>query len=132
MLSAEKNKTVLIAEDEEDLREMYKQALSKEGFTVLEARNGREALAILKDNCQKVGVMSLDIVMPEMDGFETLEKIHKMENCGDIPVIIATNLDNDEDKQTAISLGVKDYFVKSQHSPREFVEIIKSKLALNY
>lgn len=127
----ENKKTILIAEDEEDLREMYSMALSGKGFNVLKAVNGAEALDWLEKKYQEIDLILLDIVMPGMDGFEALEKIKKEERFRKIPIIVSTNLDNDEDKQQAIDLGAKDYFVKSQHTPSELVTEVETILAYN-
>lgn len=119
-------KTILIAEDEEDLLEMYSMALSSRGFEVLKAINGIQALEWLEKKSEQIDFILLDIVMPGMDGFETLENIKKDERFRKIPVLISTNLDNDEDKAQALKLGAKDYFVKSQHTPSELVEKVRS------
>lgn len=120
---------VLIAEDEQDLREMYTMALSSRGFTVLEAKNGEEALEWLERKYKIINIILLDIVMPEMDGFQALEKIKADERFKGIPVLISTNLDNEEDKAETIKLGADDYFVKSQHTPEELVQKVKTFLA---
>jgi CheY-like chemotaxis protein len=122
-------KTVLIVEDEDDLREMYTMALSSSGLEVLQAKNGKEALEWLDRRVGRISIILLDIVMPEMDGFEALEKIKKDERFKKIPVLVSTNLDNDDDRQQALGLGAKDYFVKSKHTPTELVE--KVKLVIN-
>ena len=114
-------KTVLLAEDEDDLREMYSLALRNKGFEVLEAINGIEALEWLEKQYTQIDFILLDIVMPGMDGFETLRNIKKEERFSKIPVLISTNLDNDEDRAQALGGGAKDYFVKSQHTPTELV-----------
>lgn len=112
---------VLIAEDEEDLREMYSLALSSKGFEVLPAINGAQALEWLEKKHAQIDLILLDIVMPGMDGFEALEKIKSDERYNKIPVLVSTNLDNDEDRAQALGAGAKDYFVKSQHTPSELV-----------
>lgn len=117
----DKKITILIAEDEEDLREMYSLALKKGGFEVLSAENGKKALEWLEKGYAEIDLILLDIVMPEMDGFETLEEIKKDERFRKIPVLVSTNLDNDEDKKQAFEMGAKDYFVKSRHTPAELV-----------
>lgn len=130
-------KRILIAEDEDDLREMYTMALQGKGFEVLQAENGVQALEWLETKYAQIDLILLDIVMPEMDGFEALEKIKGDERFRKIPVIVSTNLDNDEDKAQAMGLGARDYFVKSQHTPSELVtevEVIldyKEKLLSN-
>lgn len=123
-----KKMTILIAEDEDDLREMYGMALTGAGFTVIEAKNGREALELLDREHENVDLVLLDIVMPEIDGLEALAQIRKTEAYQNIPVIISTNLDNDEDKSYALSLGAKEYFVKSQHTPKDLVQLVQTKL----
>lgn len=124
----ETKKTVLIAEDEDDLREMYTMALSGKGFEVLKAINGIEALDWLEKRFEDIDLILLDIVMPGMDGFEALEKIKQDERFRKIPIIVSTNLDNDEDKAQAMDLGARDYFVKSQHTPSELVVEVETIL----
>lgn len=119
---------MLIAEDEQDLREMYTLALSSRGFTVLEAKNGEEALEWLERKYKIINVILLDIVMPEMDGFQALEKIKDDERFRNIPILVSTNLDNEEDRQETLKLGAADYFVKSKHTPEELVEKVKTFL----
>ena len=124
----ENKKTVLLAEDEDDLREMYAMALRGKGFNVLEAVNGIEALAWLEKQYTQIDFILLDIVMPGMDGFETLKNIKKEERFNKIPVLISTNLDNDEDRAQALGGGARDYFVKSQHTPSELVAKVNAVL----
>lgn len=120
---------ILIAEDEDDLREMYTMALTTSGFEVLQAINGKEALEWLEKKYMEINFILLDIVMPGMDGFETLERIKKDERFKKILVLVSTNLDNDEDRQQALGMGARDYFVKSQHTPSELVAKIRSVMA---
>lgn len=117
-------RVILIAEDEADIREMYFMALSSKGFEVLQAKNGKEVFEWLEKKGDVVDILLLDIVMPTMDGFETLEKIKKEDKYRNIPIIISTNLDNPEDKKGALAMGANEYFVKSQHTPSELIEII--------
>jgi DNA-binding response OmpR family regulator len=117
-------KTILLAEDEEDLREMYTLAFSNGGYEVLSAINGKETMEWLEKEYARIDAILLDIVMPVLNGSEVLEKIKKDERFKDIPVIIFTNLDNDEDKQQMFKMGANDYFVKSKYTPSELVEKI--------
>lgn len=119
---------ILIAEDEDDLREMYSMALSAANFEVLQAVNGKEALDWLEKSYTEIDFILLDIVMPGMDGFEALERIKKDERFKKILVLVSTNLDNDEDRQQALGMGARDYFVKSQHTPSELVKKVKSTM----
>ena len=123
-------RTVLIAEDEDDLREMYTMALTATGFKVLQAENGKKALEILADNYTTIDLILLDIVMPEMDGFETLEELKKDERFRKITVLVSTNLDNDEDRQEVLKMGANDYFVKSKHTPSELASKVKETIEI--
>ncbi|KKU54853.1 MAG: Response regulator receiver sensor signal transduction histidine kinase [Candidatus Moranbacteria bacterium GW2011_GWE1_49_15] len=126
----ENNKqTILIAEDEADIREMYFVALSGKGYDVLQAKDGREVFEWLEKKGDIVDLILLDIVMPVMDGFETLEKIKKDDRFRNLPIIVSTNLDNADDKREALGLGANEYFVKSHHTPSELVEIIHKIVA---
>ncbi|EKE19971.1 MAG: Response regulator receiver modulated metal dependent phosphohydrolase [uncultured bacterium] len=130
-MAEEIKKTILIAEDEEDLLEMYSMALSSKGFEVLKAINGIQALEWLEKKYDQIDLILLDIVMPGMDGFETLEKIKKDDRFKKIPVVVSTNLDNSEDKAQAMDLGARDYFVKSQHTPSELVAEAETIISYN-
>ena len=124
----DKHKTILIAEDEEDLRDMYTMSLKSKGFEVLQAVNGIEAMEWLERDYARIDMILLDVVMPGMDGFETLKRIKENEKFSRIPVIIITNLDNDEDMKQASENGVDAYFVKSKHIPADLAEEIRKIL----
>lgn len=115
-------KTILIVEDEEDLLEMYTLALMQSGYEVLSADNGVEAMAWLEERYADIDAILIDIIMPKMDGFETLKKIKADERFKKISCIFFTNLDGEEDKRQAFEMGASDYFIKSQHTPSELVE----------
>ncbi|HOX10503.1 MAG TPA: response regulator, partial [Candidatus Moranbacteria bacterium] len=88
-------KTILIVEDEEDLLEMYTLALMQSGYEVLSADNGVEAMAWLEDRYADIDAILMDIIMPKMDGFETLKKIKADERFKKISCIFFTNLDGE-------------------------------------
>ena len=117
--------TILIAEDEPDLMEMYSQALSQRGFIVIPAINGKEALDILKVEYSHIDLILLDIVMPGMDGMEFLKAIHGKKEYEKIAILVSTNLDNDADRKEALRLGAHNYFIKSNHTPAELVKMIQ-------
>jgi CheY-like chemotaxis protein len=121
----EDKKTILIVEDEEELREMYTLGLSNDGYTVLQAANGVEALQQLEKEHVAIDMILLDIIMPVLDGFATLEKIKQDERFQKKPVIFLTNLDNSGDRQQALEMGADDFFVKSRHTPSELVGKIR-------
>ena len=98
-------KIILVADDDEDLLELSMMALTTKGFEVLQAKDGKEVMEWLERKSDQISLVLLDIVMPEMDGFEVLEKMQKNEKYRKIPVIVCSNLDNDADRQTVFSLG---------------------------
>lgn len=122
----QKNKIILIAEDEEPLRRVLRDILSFEGYQVIEAVNGEEGLAmVLKEHPDLV---LLDVVMPKMDGLTMLKKLRTDEWGKTAPVMILTNLsDNDEVIKTAKDEGI-EYFVKTDIKIADVVEKIKEKL----
>lgn len=118
--------TVLVAEDEKFLMDLYVTALKSAGFNVIPTYNGKEALDQMEKRKDLVDLVLLDIVMPEMDGFDTLEKIGKNPDLKKIPVIVFTNLNNEKDKKQALDKGAKEYLVKSEKTPSEIVETIRN------
>lgn len=117
-------KVILIVEDEPDLLEMYTIALLNKGYEVLSADNGVEAMGWIEEGHSNIDVILLDIIMPKMDGFETLKKIKADERFKNIKVAFLTNLDGEGDKKQAFEMGVDFYFIKAQHTPAELVEKI--------
>jgi len=119
----------MIVEDDSFVMDIYKTKLSQEGFSVVEAENGTEALKKLKTT--KPDLMLLDIIMPYMDGLEVLKKMKENEDTKNIPVILLTNLSQKEEVDKGMSLGAKDYLIKSHFTPSEVLEKIKVCLANN-
>ena len=129
MSNTEKKQTIMIVEDDSFVMDIYKTKLSQEGFSVVEAENGVEALKKLK--MTKPDLMLLDIIMPYMDGLEVLKKMKENEDTKNIPVILLTNLSQKEEVDKGMELGAKDYLIKSHFTPSEVLEKIKSCLADN-
>ncbi len=121
--------TILIAEDEKVLAEVLKEEFEVEGFRVLLAENGDETMRLLK-SFPKPNILLLDLLMPKKDGFAVLEEIgaDQTHNLKTIPVIVLSNLGQDEDIKKAFRLGATDYFVKAQHPIAEVVEKVKKIL----
>jgi DNA-binding response OmpR family regulator len=121
---------ILIIEDDEILVEMYEAKFKMEGFEVEKALNGKDGLELLKKD--KPDLILLDILMPEMNGFEFLKNIKKEPSYHSVPVILLTNLGDPEidmDREMAYALGVRDYLIKSRHTPDEVVKRAKDVLA---
>ena len=79
---------VLVVDDDDVLRELLRRILEKDGYTVVEARNGKEALARLNELTP--GIILLDLMMPEMDGFELVEELRHHDRWRAIPVLVVT------------------------------------------
>ena len=110
-----KNIRVLLAEDESGIAEILKAYLAKEGFDVIHAREGKEALALFYSAAPSFVI--LDIRMPLMDGWQVLAQIRRE---SDVPVMMLTALDADVDKIQALRTGADDYIVKP-FNPAEVV-----------
>ncbi len=124
-MSEQKTK-VLIIEDEEILVNMYKSKFEKEGFEVCQALNGKDGLDQVKEN--KPDIILLDIIMPEMDGFMVLKDLKSNPETQNIPVIMLTNLGQEEDIEKGKELGAKDYLLKVDSTPNQVVEKVKEIL----
>lgn len=115
-----KDKVIMIVEDDPVLLRMYTEKFTFEGFRVLPARDGEEALAVAsKDN---VDVILLDIMLPRMSGTDFLERFRKDAKSKDVPVIALTNLATSEEREKALKLGVREYLVKAMQTPEDVVE----------
>jgi DNA-binding response OmpR family regulator len=118
--------TVLVTEDDKFLASAYKLKLTKQGWDVVVAYNGREAIDYLQSH--QPNLILLDLIMPDTDGFTVLEAIHAQPNLSSIPVIVASNLGQKEDVGRAMELGAKDFVVKSETSLDQIVTKIKTLL----
>lgn len=116
-------KTILLIEDDSFLLQMYATKLEVEGFEVISALSGVKGLQLLKKN--KPDLILLDLLMPNMNGFEVLEKIKEDQEVKDIPVIILTNLGNREDVQRCLKIGATDYLIKAHFVPSEVIKKIR-------
>jgi DNA-binding response OmpR family regulator len=111
---------ILIADDEERIRDMIKEYISIEGYEADEASDGLEALELLKQN--DYSIVILDVMMPKMDGWSTCREIRKTSN---IPIIMLTARGEEYDKLFGFELGVDDYIVKP-FSPKELLARINA------
>ncbi|HBG81524.1 TPA: hypothetical protein DDW69_01645 [candidate division CPR2 bacterium] len=116
---------VLLVDDDQLMTRMYERKFQFEGHDIVVVDNGRSGLELLEDD-KSFDVILLDVMMPEMNGFEFLEAKQKMENAKDIPVIMLTNLvGSEDDEKKGINLGAKEYLVKSRLQPNDIVEAAK-------
>ena len=122
----DKKNTVLIAEDEADLRQLLKSKLIDEGFDVLEAENGKIGLETALN--QHPDIILLDIIMPIVDGLSMLKELRQNEWGKNVPVIILSNLSEVEKIGEGLEKNVYDYLVKSDWEPDNIVNLIRKKL----
>lgn len=114
--------TILIAEDDMDIVELLSLYLSGEGYRILSAVDGQQALTLMET--QKVDLAILDIMMPGMNGYDLLREIRKHWN---LPVLILSAKDLDTDKILGLNLGADAYITKPFH-PLEVVAYVKAAL----
>lgn len=117
---------ILLIEDDEMLHTMYTQKFEKEGYTMVSAHNGSEG--VKKAQEETPDLILLDIIMPKMDGFTALKKLKKNPETAEVPVIMLTNLGQEEDIKKGRELGASDYFIKANHTPGEVVAKVKNLL----
>lgn len=118
--------TILIADDEAEIRLLLRLYLEKDGYRVIEADNGEDAIRL----CEKedVDMVLLDIMMPKMDGFHVLQEIRKESN---VPVMILSAKDADSEKILGLNLGADDYLAKP-FNPLEAVARVNSNIRRFY
>ena len=119
-------KTILLVEDDPFLIDIYTHKLKISGFEVKLADNGRKALEIIKK--EKPDLVLLDIVLPEIAGWEVLKKIKDGGSNNDLKIIILSNLGQKEEVEKGLKLGAVRYLIKAHFTPSEVVEEIKKVL----
>lgn len=122
------SQTILVVEDTELLRRIYSDRLTQDGFRVLPAADGLEALSLLRTELPDL--ILLDLIMPKMSGLEVLELVKKDPRLKDVPVLILSNLGQDADIQLGLDMGAVDYMIKNDARPDDISEKIGSILKL--
>jgi DNA-binding response OmpR family regulator len=116
------SKTILVVDDEDNLRTLVKAYLEQADFRVVTAKNGREALFLARQ--ERPDLIVLDLMMPEMDGYEFI-RLHRKER--ETPIILLTARVEDTDKVLGLELGADDYVTKP-FSPRELTARVRAVL----
>lgn len=117
---------ILVVDDEELIRDVIKEYIENENYEYIEAKNGEEALNLVKFN-NDIDLIIMDIMMPKMDGFTACKEIKKIKN---IPIIVLSARSDEFDKLTGFDLGIDDYVIKP-FSPKELMARIKAVLKRN-
>jgi len=119
-------KKILLVEDEKILVHMYRKKLSEAGFKVISVFESEKALILTKK--EKPDLVLLDILLPKENGIFFLEQLRKDPKIASILVVAFSNYDDPQTKKQAFKLGVKDYLIKTDYTPKEIVEKIKTYL----
>jgi DNA-binding response OmpR family regulator len=116
-------KKVLIIEDDSFLQGLEAGKLERDGFEVITASSGEEALKKIKE--PGIDIILLDLILPNFDGFEILKKIKEIKTLNKIPVIVFSNLSDEKSMEKSKELGAIDFMVKSNFTLDELVKHIK-------
>ena len=119
-------KKILIIEDDKMICSMYKTKFENDGFEVFAANDGIEGLEVAKK--EKLDIIMLDIILPQLDGFSVLEELKKNVKIKKVPVVMLTNLGTNEDKEKGERLGAVGYLVKANLTPAQVSKEIKKYL----
>ena len=117
---------ILLAEDDNNLREIYEARLQAEGYVVISSGDGEEALVLAKD--QLPDLIISDVMMPKISGFEMLDIVRNTDGLKNTKVIMLTALGQSEDQERATKLGADRYLVKSQVTLEDIVRVAKELL----
>jgi DNA-binding response OmpR family regulator len=120
-------KRILLAEDDRFLRRAAEARLRQQGFEVLTATDGEEALRVAR--AEHPDLVLLDVVMPQLQGFDVLKALKRDAVTSRIPVIVLSNLGQEHDVEQAIALGAEAYLVKAHLSLQDLVQKIDATLA---
>jgi two-component system phosphate regulon response regulator PhoB len=128
MDDSNKQKTILLVEDDDNLANVYQTRLEAEGFRTVRVDNGGDALQAALQS--RPDLILLDVMMPKVSGFDVLDILRNTPETAKTKIIMLTALSQDTDKERARSLGVDDYMVKSQVVIADVVARIKQHLAV--
>ncbi len=118
---------ILLIEDEEALLDMYSLKFRQDKFEILAANRGKAGIALAKK--AKPDLILLDLVMPEMDGYDVLKILKADKQTSAIPVIILSNLGQQEEIDQGLELGAEQFIVKASLTPSALVEKVRSFFA---
>ena len=119
-------KKVLVVEDDPHIAKVFMIKLKQEGVEVDFAGDGEVGLQKILDN--KPDLVLLDLMMPKKDGFWVLGEIGKNPQLSTIPILVLSNLGQDQDRERALKLGAKEYIVKSDIPIKDVIERVKKYL----
>ena len=118
---------ILVVEDDPLMSRMYQKIFTFEKYDVEMAGDGQEGFE--KAKTVKPNLIMLDVMMPKMNGLETLDKLKIDPDTKSIPVVMLTNLAGQKDAETALSKGAVKYIIKSEHEPKEVADMVREILS---
>ncbi|OGD65727.1 hypothetical protein A2215_01050 [Candidatus Berkelbacteria bacterium RIFOXYA2_FULL_43_10] len=119
-------KTILVVDDDLTLREMYEERLKQEGYIVIGAADGEEAISKAQD--QLPALIILDIMMPKINGIDVFKQLRADEKTKGIPIVILTALVQEIDKVKELMTDRDSYLIKSQDMPKTVIEKVTAAL----
>jgi len=122
----QKKKKILIIEDEPGLLEMYRLYFERAGYQVFDVLSGQLGLEAAKE--KKPDLILLDILMPDLNGYEVIKKLKSDPETSKIPILVFSNLAQVEEIQKGLALGADDYIVKTDLTPKELLAKVEQKL----
>ena len=123
----EMNRRVVCVEDEPEMIDLFRLILNRRGFEVIGANGGREGLETIRE--QKPDLVLLDLMMPDMDGWEVYHQLKADEATRDIPVIVVTAKAQSIDKVLGLHIAKVDDYISKPFSPQELLESVEKVLA---
>ncbi|GBE18042.1 alkaline phosphatase synthesis transcriptional regulatory protein PhoP [archaeon BMS3Abin16] len=117
-------KTVMVVDDDEELRSVVTTILKKEGYNVVEAGSGERCIELLKTG-EKPDLILLDVMMPDMDGWETCKIIKDDQDLKDLTVAMLTLRSQDHDKIESLGLATADWHIDKPINKTRFVKTVK-------
>jgi len=124
---AQSVKRVVYVEDEQEMIDLVRLILSRKGFEVIGANGGREGLATIRDRLPDL--VLLDLMMPDMDGWDVYQQMKADEKTRDIPVIVVTAKAQSIDKVLGLHIAKVDDYIAKPFSPNELLESVEKVLA---
>ena len=125
-MKSDQPRRILLVEDDRFLRKAAETTLKQQGFTVITAADGEEALRVARS--EPLDLILLDLIMPKLNGFQVLNALKKDAPTANIPVIILSNLGQDRDVQQAMEAGATAYFIKADLSLQALVQRVEQAL----
>jgi len=119
---------IAIIEDDHTISQMYRMKFESDGYDVQVAENGKVGIQLVEDWAPDI--VLLDLMMPEMNGDESLREIRSKDWGKTVPIIILTNMGKEEAPRELEALNVSDYIVKAEMTPRQVVDKVKRVLGL--